>query len=193
MHDVTNSIPDWEHQKHVEAEDRMRESVHDAYISIAVATLDRMLRRADSVIRVAGAVGTIYTAVLGLVYAYDRNAVFSGWILLPAIMLAISLVLSATYIGYATASTTKFQPLATGLSAELQHRRLSDLMAWVNTIAMRRVWALRTSIVALAIGVGSTPIAYMGHRQSCVGIGAATVFGIWLVYEVVASKKSKGN
>jgi len=185
--------PDWDHQQQVAAEDRMREAIHDAYISVAVATLDRMLKRADTVVRIAGAVGTLYTAVLGLAYTYDKDAAFSTWIMLPAVMFAVSLILSATYIGYVGASTTSFQPLATGLSSELQHRRLSDLMNWVNTIALKRAWALRTSIAALAVGLGSAPVAYLKHGQWQVGVIGLSIFGVWLMIEVVAEQRSSGD
>lgn len=175
-------MPSWDFQKQVESEDRMREAIHDAYISIATSSLDRMLRRADTVLRVAGVAGTIYTAILGLAFTYAK-ASFTVWVLLPAILLALSLVLGATYVGYVKVTPLTFHPLASGLTENVQHKRLSDLIGWVNSVSLRRAWALRSSIAALGIGVASMPIAFLDEHQKTTGIITLVVSAVWVLME----------
>jgi hypothetical protein len=188
---VNSSSPSWDYQQQVQSEDRMRESIHAAYVSIATSTLDRMIRRADSVIKVSAAAGTIYTTILGLNYTYGDSVGFTPWALVPAALFAASLTLGATYVGYVQTAPSTFQPLATALSAEVQHKRLDDLIGWVNSIALRRVWALRTSIAALGFGVASMPVAFVNHHEQTIAIAAIAGTAAWVSGELVVQLRSR--
>lgn len=179
--------PDWDYQQQVESEDRMREAVHAAYISVATSALDRMLRRADTVIKVAGTTGTIYTAIIGLAFTYGKTP-FSTWVLVPAVLVALSLVLGASFVGYLQAAPTEFQPLASGLSARVQHQRLSDLLRWVNSISLKRAWTLRSSVAALGLGVAAMPIGFIDQGRANFGTVVIALAASWTMSELVMAK-----
>ncbi len=167
----------------VAAEDRLREAVHAAYLDVARTTLDRMLKRADLVVTIAAGAGAIYTTVLGLAYSADSHPV-SAVAAVPALFLALALVLSAFYAGFVSREVRRGMPLASGTSAKVQHRRLADFVAWVNGTALDRSWALQVAILCLFVGTSTMPVAFLAHGQVALVVGApvvAAVAGVALV------------
>lgn len=180
--------PTWDYQQQVLAEDRLREAIHNAYIDVTRTSAERMLQRADSVLRVAAAIGTVFTTVLGLLVAVDGRRI-SAWAFLPTSLIAASMVLAAFYLGYVSTRSEVAQPLKSSLSAQVQHARLAEYVSWVNRLALRRVWALRLAILTLGVAVASMPIAYVTEHQCVYGVGIAAVLAACVVADVLINRK----
>ena len=86
-------------QAEVDVEDRRRDAFLSAYLAVAQATLDRMLKRAETLATIAATVATIYGAVLGLAFSLEKDRPLPIWGLVPAALLGGSLVLVAIYVG----------------------------------------------------------------------------------------------
>lgn len=171
-------------ESQLEAEYRLREAVQAAYLDVAKATIDRMLRRAENLGRSAAAIGTAYSAILGINYAADGPKL-PAVALLPTALFAVSIFFVAINLGWITESQSVGKPLRWGISPIVQHKRLAEYIAWVNGTASGRAWALRTAIVSLALGVFSSPVAFIEINETFVAILSMAILGGWIVIEAL--------
>jgi len=179
----------------IAAEDALRAAVQSAYLEVAKGTLDRALKRAEFLTAAAGAIGTSYAALLGLVYSASADtpnplpAAGIG----PALFLGLAFVLSAFYISYIRVGISTGRALPAGLGVEMQEERLLFFIKWITDSALERAWALRTAIVSLGIGVALTPLPFLQldetTRWQLIGAGAV-LFVIVLVYQLVRPARS---
>jgi hypothetical protein len=98
------------------AEDALRAAVQSAYLDVAKGTLDRALKRAEFLTAAAGAIGTSYAALLGLVYSAggDTPRPLPATGIGPALFLGLALVLSAFYVAYIRVSASTGRVLPAG-------------------------------------------------------------------------------
>src|SRR5262245_6341490 len=62
----------WELEKQeAAAEQRLRQSIHDARIAVATSTIERAFRGAEFVRLSAGIIATVYTGIAGLTFVTD--------------------------------------------------------------------------------------------------------------------------
>ena len=106
----------------VAAEDALRAAVQSAYLEVAKGTLDRALKRAEFLTAAAGAIGTTYAALLGLVYSASADtpnplpAAGMG----SALFLGLAFVLIAFYVNNnsVVASTGRVMPARLGVEMQ---------------------------------------------------------------------------
>ena len=171
-------------ESQLEAEFRLREAVQAAYLDVAKATIDRMLRRAEHLGTSAAAIGTAYSAILGINFAAGGPKL-PPIALLPAALFAGSIFFVAINVGWITKSESVGRPLTWGTSSVVQHKRLAEYISWVNSTATRRDWALRTAIVSLALGVFSSPVPFLDVSARIVAIPCVILLVAWTAVEVI--------
>lgn len=176
----------------LEAEYRLREAVQAAYLDVTKATIDRMLRRAEHLGTSAAAIGTAYSAILGINFAANGPKL-PAVALLPATLFAISVFFVAINIGWITKSESVGRPLRWGTSPVVQHDRLAEYISWVNRTAARRDWALRTAIVSLALGVFSSPVAFIDIDEKFVAILSLSLLVAWIAAEALRAFAYRGK
>lgn len=174
----------------LEAEFNLRFAVQAAYLDVAKTTIDRMLRRAEALGKGAAAIGTVYSSVLGLNFAAGGPKL-PAVALLPTAFFAIAVFFVAINLGWVTRSQSVGRPLRWGTSPVVQHARMAEFVSWVNTTAIGRAWALRTAIVSLALGVFTSPIAFVEIDAKLVFCVAVLFLVAWLLGELVRSLVSR--
>jgi len=172
------------------AETDLRAAIQAAYIEVQKAKIDRTFRSADAVTRAAGAIATIYTGLLALVYSVGstppRPLPARG--VAPAVFLALAFFFSVVNVGFIRRSGRRVDILESAETWKQQQVRLVRLLQWVDRGALQRAWALRAGIVCLGAGVALLPIPFLALslNETRAIIGAvAGIVAAWLAYEAV--------
>jgi hypothetical protein len=181
------------------AEADLRAAIQAAYLDVQKAKIDRTFRAADTVIRAAGAIATIYAGLLALVYstASEPPQPLPARGIAPAVFLALAFFFSVVNVGFIGRSGRRVDILE-GLDtwdqqgkAETwkgQQRRLVRFMQWVDRGALQRAWALRMGVICLGAGAALLPLPFLSLSlwQTRVAIGAVTAMVLaWLVREAL--------
>jgi hypothetical protein len=144
------------------AEDGLRAAVHTAYIEVIKGGLDRALKRADYVSTGAGAIGTLYGVLLGLVYSSAKGATaLSAVALLPALFLGGAYLFSSYYVAYLRKTISTGSLIPTGAGGQVAELRLERFIEWANHAVLDRVWALRTGVVSLGAALLLLPLPFI--------------------------------
>jgi multisubunit Na+/H+ antiporter MnhB subunit len=164
-------------------------SLHDAYIATTQSSLDRALTRVNIAIGSIGAVTTIYTGLLALVFAAEpgKGRVLSFAAIIPALFLGLSLLLMTTYAAVFRKSVTVGPLLPTGSGGQLMEARLITFMKWCFASILARSWALHAGIVSLAWGIVTLPLPFVAVS----GWQQALIFGAGLVLVALAAGITK--
>jgi hypothetical protein len=146
----------------IASEAALVKSVHDAYLSLAQGALDRAMKRAEFLTAVVTGLTAIYTGVLGFTFSSAAgNTPLPARGLLPGIFLGLALVLASTYVAFIRAYGKSRQLLPSGLGGQLAQERLVTFFDWTFSGVLRRAWALRLSVVSLAVAVALLPIPFV--------------------------------
>lgn len=138
-------------------------SVQDAYIATSQSSLDRALTRVNVVTASISAVTTIYTALLGLVFAAEpaKGQPFSLVAIVPALFLGLALFLVTIYAALFRRSLTVGPLLPTGIGGQIAELRLVTFMRWCFAGVLARSWALHAGIVSFGIGIATLPLPFV--------------------------------
>lgn len=141
-----------------------RELTAAFYATIADVAKDsrtRSLEGAKYIQIAAGAIGTLYTGALALTFsATDAPLPIRG--LLTPTFLGLSIVLSAVYLGFISANSSKLSGPAPSISLEhAAELRANYLVKWVNRSVRRRAWAMRSAVLALGFGLAFLPAPFV--------------------------------
>ena len=121
------------------AETDLRAAIQAAYIEVQKAKIDRTFRAADAVTKAAGAIATIYTGLLALVYSVGstppRPLPARG--IAPAIFLALAFFFSVVNVGFIRRTGRKVDILEAGETWKQQQVRLVRFLQWVDRGALR--------------------------------------------------------
>lgn len=129
------------HKSTLTHEQELEKAVHAAYIEIAKGQIDRIQVRADFVQKAAATIVTLYTGVLTLVFAVEKNPLpVRG--LIPAIFLGLAIVFSATYFAFVTRPKNMPHAEASVFLPEKQRRRLDRFIEWSRAPALQRRYFL---------------------------------------------------
>src|SRR5579885_941263 len=125
--------------------------VHNAYIEVAIASINRARDGAKFVERAAAAIGAAYTAILALTYTAGGNKPHPLPItgLVPVIFLGGAIVLAAINLDYLTKYKPLSQPKNELLLSEYQAQRMILFLTWAINIAYQRRYFLQASIFCL--------------------------------------------
>ena len=153
-------------------------SVHDAYISVAAASLQRALQRGIFVVTAASAVVTLYTGILGVRFAAGKgDQLLPARGLIPALYLGAAIALSATYVAFLKSTTVNIALLPSGIGADVAEARLQTFIFWTVSGVLDRSWAIRSAIGALALGAATLPLPFLS-----ISSGAAWLAELgWLI------------
>jgi hypothetical protein len=153
------------------AEVALIKSMHDAYISVTQSSIDRSLTRTNVVTASIGAVTTVYTGLLALVYAdkHGSGRALTVAAIVPALFLGMALFLVTIYASAFKNSSSEQGPLLpSGTGDPIVEYRLNTFMEWCFATVGSRTWALQAGIVSLGIGVACLPIPFVkltGYQQ----------------------------
>ena len=164
--------------------------MQDAYVTVAQGSLDRVLTRLNVVTASIGAITSVYTGLLALVYAVKPGPgrALSSAAIIPALFLGLALLLVSVYAAMLKKSYSDGPLLPTGIGAEIREIRLTAFMNWCFSGVLARSWALHAGIVSLGVGVATLPLPFVslkGWQQVAilsVGlllVAAAAILTIW--------------
>jgi hypothetical protein len=174
------------------AETDLRAAIQAAYIEVQKAKIDRTFRAADAVTRAAGAIATVYTGLLALVYSVASHPArpLPARGIAPAFFLALAFFFSVVNVGFVRRSSRKVDILEAADSWKGQQIRLIRFLQWVDRGALERAWALRAGIVCLGAGVALLPVPFLtlslGQTRGTIGAVSGVAL-LWLLYEVAVA------
>jgi hypothetical protein len=174
-------------------EQALRAAIQAAYIDVAKGKLDRASSSADFVKTAAGAIGTLYTGLLALVYSVASTPArpLPARALAPAIFLALAFLFSVVNIAFVRSRGEAFHLLPIAETWEQQEQRLAKFIQWMEVGARRRGWAIRCAVVFLGAAIALLPLPFISisTTASRVTIGVVAVLAAaYFVYEVRTSK-----
>jgi hypothetical protein len=157
-------------------------SVQDAYIATSQSSLDRALTRVNVVTASISAVITIYTALLGLVFAAEpgKGQPLSLVAIVPALFLGLALFLVTIYAAMFKRSLTVGPLLPSGVGGQIAEIRLVTFMRWCFAGVLARSWALHAGIVSFGIGIATLPLPFVrlsGPQQVAILVTGMVVVG----------------
>lgn len=142
-----------------------------AMLEVAKGGVDRSRANAETVQKAAGAIGTIYTGILGVAFSVSSRPLPTRGVL-PALFLGVAVAASTAYLAYVSSGEDTEQ---VGLDTEAsgvegQMSRLVFLLTWIRASVRKRAWMLRSSVVALALGVVLLPVSFIGAVDHATGV-----------------------
>jgi hypothetical protein len=168
-------------------------AVHGGYIAVAQGSLDRAVQRATYVTTAAGAIATLYTAVLAARYTVNHEAPARS--LLPALFIGAAVVFSTWYMAFLRSETRHQQLVVSGTGGKLAETRLLDFMEWTFSGVLARAWSLRVSVISLGLGLALLPIGMVQLSSGTtwlVGIAGTVLLVLWLAGEAYIALDGPG-
>jgi hypothetical protein len=164
----------------------MLSAVHGGYLAVAQSSLDRAVQRATYVATAAGAIGTIYTAILAARYTAGHPALPARSII-PALFIGAAVAFSTWYMAFLRGKTRNQQLLLSGTGGSVAETRLLDFMEWTFAGVLARAWSLRVSVISLALGLALLPLGLVQLSSAVtwiIGVVALAILVAWLVGEL---------
>jgi hypothetical protein len=138
----------------------------DANREIAKGSIQRARDGADAVLKGAAAIVTLYTGVLGLVFANNGTPLPARGIL-PALFLGLAVVLATAYLAFLRPSHESVDP--TEADQDLLEvnviQRANLLVLITRAITKRLAWSLRAAVVSLGVGLALLPLPFISAEQ----------------------------
>ena len=178
------------------AETDLRAAIQAAYIEVQKAKIDRTFRAADAVTKAAGAIATIYTGLLALVYSVGSTPPqpLPARGIAPAIFLALAFFFSVVNVGFIRRTGRKVDILEAGETWKQQQVRLVRFLQWVDRGALQRAWALRSGVICLGAGVALLPLPFLAlsltQTRTFIGVVTGLVLA-WLIYEAIGAWRAR--
>jgi hypothetical protein len=169
----------------VAAEEELRKQIHQAYLTAAASSLDRLIKRAEHLITAAGAIGSLYAALCGLAYSAKDGMALPVAAFAPAVLIAFSIVMSCAYLGFIRRRSLGRRPLFASIAADSQEQRLVTFLEWIDATVLARAPALRLSIVSLGLGTALLPIPFISHLRPTAMVVPAAVIAVWILAEAL--------
>lgn len=88
------------------------------------------------------------------------------------------------------------RPLVTGIGGTIAEDRLALFVEWVMSGVVSRAWALRLSVISLAVGVLLLPLPFLdlsGDEAVGILVVGVAVVTIWAIGEAVYAHKLRKN
>ncbi len=147
-------------KSHWQAERDLNKLFHETVAEVTKGAIERSRDSAKYVQTGATAIMALYTGVLALVFSVTDNPLPSRGIW-PAVFLGLAIALATAYLAFVSkpATPSLFQP--TGQLPELQLLRTGYLTKLINATVYNRRWAIRASVISLAVGVAFLPAAFL--------------------------------
>lgn len=138
---------------------------HEKLGEVAGGAIERARDSAKYIQTVAAWIATLYGSLLALVFSVTDNplpvrGVFS------ALFLGLAVALATGYLAFVTRPPTIPFYEGGGSLTEQQMNRTGYLINWINATVLDRRWAIRASVVSLALGVAFIPAAFVTRSQT---------------------------
>jgi len=151
-------------KSHWQAERDLNKHFHETVAEVSKGAIDRSRDSAKYVQTGAGAIMTLYTGLLALVFSVTDNPLPSRgvWV---AVFLGLAIALATAYLAFL--NKPKAPPLhrPSGPIPELQLLRTGYLTKLINATVYNRRWAIQASVVSLAVGVAFLPAAFVTNSR----------------------------
>jgi hypothetical protein len=160
------------------AETALVSATQAAYIEVAKGSLDRALTRMNVVTGGAAAIGTTYTALLGLIFGIGEGGQpLPSRGVAPALLFGLAVVLSAVYAAFLRERMTDRRLLTSSLGGVQAEFRLRTFLDWTFDGVLARAWALRAAIVSLGLGLAFLPLPFLkiADRTAWIAFGILVV------------------
>ena len=143
-----------------DADIAIEEKFYESVFDVAKGSIDRARASADFVQKAAGAIATIYAAVLGVAFSVsDRPLPARG--VIPAVFLGIAIICATYFIAWLPEPTAQTEEEDAHEEEPLREQLANQFVLWTKQAALdRRKW-LRASVVALAAGVLFLPAPFL--------------------------------
>lgn len=125
---------------------------HTTMADVAKGAIDRARDSAKYVQTAAAAVNALYVAVLGLVFSVTNHPLPARGVY-PTLFLAAAVALSTAYLAFLTSPKAPEMWSFGASETENQFARTMWLVRWVNSVILDRRYAIRSSVLALGLGV----------------------------------------
>jgi hypothetical protein len=137
---------------------------HEKISELAGGSIERSRDSAKYVQTAAAWIATLYTGLLALVFSVTEFPLpLRG--LYAAVFLGLSVAFAAVYLAF-IANPGKLAIYKGGASlTEQQMNRTGFLIKWVNVGIRDRRWAIRASVICLALGVAFIPAAFVANSR----------------------------
>jgi hypothetical protein len=181
-------------ENELQAEAQLGKLFHENISEVAKGSIERSRDSAKYVQTAAAAIAALYTGALGLVFSVTNNPLPIRGIA-ATVFLGLSVALSTAYLAYITKPVSLgMYPGGASLS-ELQLNRTAFLAEWVNAIVNDRRWAVRASVLSLAIGVTFIPAAFLSthHPPSIPAAPTAPTIPAQIAPEIAPEAKKLFN
>jgi hypothetical protein len=151
-------------KSHWQAERDLNKLFHETVAEVSKGAIERSRDSAKYVQTAATAIMALYTGVLSLAFSVTDNPlpVRGVW---AAVFLGLSIALATAYLAFLSKprAPSLFKPA--GLIPELQLLRTGYLTKIINATVYNRRWAIRASVVSLAVGVAFLPAAFVTNSR----------------------------
>jgi hypothetical protein len=147
-----------------ESEFGLAKLFHEKVSELAYGSVERSRDSAKYVQTAAAWIATLYGSLLALVFSVTENplplrAVYAAG------FLGLAVALAAAYLAF-IANPGKLKMYEGGASlTEQQMNRTFFMVKWINATVRERRWAIRASVVCLALGVGFIPLAFVADSK----------------------------
>jgi hypothetical protein len=166
------------------------EAVHNGYVTVTQGSLDRAVQRATYVTTAAGAVATLYTAILAARFSASHPP--SARSIIPALFVGGAVAFSTWYMAFLRGHTRKQNLLPAGSGGNIAETRLLDFMEWTFSGVLARAWSLRLSVISLALGLALLPIGFIQLSTAVtwlIGLAALVLLLLWIGGEFYVAVK----
>ena len=174
-------------------EDTLRAAVQTAYLEVAKGKLERADKAAERVATAAAGVGTIYAAVLALVYTADPKATreFPPRAIAPAILLGVAFFLSVYSVAYSRSGRRTFDLIKPATTWQDQQERLLAFLQWMDRGARAGTWAIRSAVIFLGAAVVLLPVAFVDLSVNVVWFVTAAAIGYTAMDLIIARREGE--
>lgn len=147
-----------------ESEFGLAKLFHEKITELAGGSVERSRDSAKYIQTAAAWIATLYTGLLALVFSVTENPLPLRSVYAAA-FLGLAVALAAAYLAF-IGNPGKLKMFDGGGSlTEQQMNRTGFLIKWVNATVRDRRWAIRASVVCLALGVAFIPTAFVANSR----------------------------
>lgn len=142
-----------------------------AVMEVAKGSHERTRSSAEFVQKAATAIFGLYTGALTLSFSVTAAPLPVRGIL-PSVFLGLSVVLASAYLAYLTRGGAVPDPEHARGREQAELERARTYVTWTRDSTMVRVWMLRASVIALAVGTIVLPLPFLTLSSPGAGVDA---------------------
>jgi uncharacterized membrane protein HdeD (DUF308 family) len=135
-----------------QAEFELGKLFHETIAEVSKGSIERSRDSAKYVQTAAAAIAALYSGLLGLVFSVTDNPLPVRGVY-AAVFLGLAIALATAYLAFLTKPRPPSLYAGGASQTEMQLNRTGYLTQWINATVQDRRWAIRASVLSLAIGV----------------------------------------